>query len=69
MSPFEDAGRAAQEDRRKVWEEFTSDQITLSIMRITSDELARLHNVFLMSGTVGKQELLNALKLIRRGRR
>ena len=67
MSPFENAGRATQEDRRRVWEEFCSDQVTLSIMRITPDELARLHNVFLMSGSIEKRELLNALKLIRRG--
>jgi hypothetical protein len=69
MSPFENVGPTTQEDRRKVWEEFSSDQITLSIMKITPDEMARLHNVFLMSGSVGKQELLNALRLIRRGRR
>jgi hypothetical protein len=36
-------------------------------MKIAPDELSRLHNVFLMSGSIGKQELLNALKLIRRG--
>lgn len=69
MSPSDNSGRVTQEERHKVWEEFTSDQITLSIMKITPDEIARLHNVFLMSGTVGKQELLNALRLIRRGRR
>jgi len=67
MSPFENMGRGTQEERRKVWEEFTGDQITLSIMKITPDELSRLHNVFLISGSIGKQELLNALKLIRRG--
>jgi hypothetical protein len=67
MSPSENVGRGTREERRKVWEEFTGDQITLSIMKITDDELSRLHNVFLMSGSIGKQELLNALKLIRRG--
>jgi hypothetical protein len=67
MPPSENLGSATQAERRKVWEEFTADQITLSVMKITPDELARLHNVFLMSGSIGKRDLLNALKLIRRG--
>jgi len=67
MSPSENEGRASQEERRKLWEEFCNDQVTLAIMKITPDELARLHNVFLMSGYTEKHEILNALKLIRRG--
>ena len=69
MSLLNNAGRSPQEDRRKVWNDFCNDQVMLSIMRITPDELSRLHNVFLMSSMREKQELLNALNRIRRGRR
>jgi predicted nuclease of restriction endonuclease-like RecB superfamily len=66
MSLSDSSGRGTQEARRKVWEEFTNDQVMLSIMRITPDELARLHNVFLISGIREKQDLFNALNRIRR---
>lgn len=67
MSSSENAARDPQEERRKLWEEFCNDQVTISIMKITPDELARLHNVFLMSGFTEKHEILGALKLVRRG--
>jgi hypothetical protein len=65
MSPS-DSRQGTQPERRKVWDEFCNDQVLLSIMRITPDELSRLHHVFLMSTMREKQDLLNALNRIRR---
>jgi len=68
MCPVNIDTTARQEERRKLWEEFCNDQLTVSIMRITPDEMAKLHNIFLMSSWREKSEILGALRVIR-GRR
>ena len=54
-------------DRRKLWEDFRSDSQTLAVLRITPDEVQRLHTVFMLSRFTEKRQLIEALNRIRCG--
>ena len=57
----------ATPDRRKLWEDFRNDQQTLATLRVTPDEIARLHTVFMLSRFTDKSQLVGALNRIRCG--
>jgi hypothetical protein len=65
MSLYQRSGHGISPDRRKVWEEFSKDQQTLELLRITPDEVRRLHTVFMLSRFTERRELLEALNRIR----
>jgi hypothetical protein len=68
MSLHQSSGHATP-DRRKVWEEFRNDRQTLAVLRVTSDEVERLHTVFMLSRFTEKRQLIDALNRIRCGSR
>jgi hypothetical protein len=57
----------ATSDRRKVWEDFRNDQQTLATLRVTPDEVTRLHTVFMLSRFTERRQLIEALNRIRCG--
>jgi len=65
MSLLQSSGHGA--DRRKLWEEFLSDHQTLAVLRVTPDEVSRLHTVFMLSRFTERRQLINALNRIRCG--
>jgi hypothetical protein len=68
VGPREVSGDAtAASDRRKVWEDFRNDRQTLAVLRITPDEVQRLHTVFMLSRFTEKRQLIDALSRIRCG--
>jgi hypothetical protein len=65
MSLHRRSGDATPLDRQQVWEEFSKDRLTLEVLRITPDEVRRLHTVFMLSRFTERRELLEALNRIR----
>lgn len=68
MSLFRSMGYtnpAAPSDRRKVWNDFRNDHKTLTMLRVTPEEVARLQTVFLLSRFTERRQLLEALNRIR----
>jgi len=65
MSLQQSSGHPA--DRRKLWEEFLNDHQTLAVLRVTPDEVSRLHTVFMLSRFTERRQLINALNRIRCG--
>ena len=55
----------ATSDRRRLWEDFRNDRQTLAILRITPDEVERLHTVFMLSKITERVQLIDALNRIR----
>ena len=68
MSLSKNADGAQHIDRRRLWEDFRTDNQTLATLRVTPDEVERLHTVFMLSGFTEKQQLISALQLMRLGR-
>jgi hypothetical protein len=54
-------------DRRKLWDDFRNDQKTLTMLRVTPDEVAKLQTVFLLSRFTERRQLIEALNKIRCG--
>jgi hypothetical protein len=54
-------------DRRKLWEEFRNDHKTLTMLRVTPAEVAKLQTVVMLSGYTEKRQLIDALNRIRCG--
>lgn len=54
-------------ERRKLWADFRNDPQTLATLRVTPDELQRLHTVFMLSGLTSRSQLIAALNRIRCG--
>jgi hypothetical protein len=69
MSPSKNAGAAESNRRRRLWEEFRTDNQTLAILRVTPDEVNRLHTVFMISAITERGQLISALHRMRLGRR
>lgn len=69
MSLHQSSGHTPPADRRKLWEDFRNDQQTHAILRITPDEVERLHTVFMLSRFTEKSQLIDALNRMRYGLR
>jgi hypothetical protein len=54
-------------DRRKLWDEFRNDSKTLTILRVTPNEIAKLQTMVMLSGYTEKRQLIDALNRIRAG--
>ena len=54
-------------DRRKLWEEFRNDHRTLTVLRVTPNEIAKLQTMVMLSGFTEKRQLIDALNRIRCG--
>ena len=67
MSLFKSSNGPEHFDRRRLWEDFRADNQTLAILRVTPDEVERLHTVFMLSGFTEKRQLISALHLMRMG--
>jgi len=68
MSLFRNMGdvkAAPAIDRRKVWNDFRNDRKTLTMLRVTPDEVAKLQTVFLLSRFTERRQLIEALNRIR----
>jgi hypothetical protein len=68
MSVFRSSGPGPK-DRRKLWEDFRNDLTTLAVLRVTPDEVERLHTVFMISKMTERHELIAALSRLRYGSR
>jgi hypothetical protein len=63
MSLFRSSGPHA--GRRKVWDDFRNDRKTLAMLRVTPEEVARLHTVFMLSRFTERRQLIEALNRLR----
>jgi hypothetical protein len=63
MSLFRSSGPTDR--RRKVWDDFRNDRKTLAMLRVTPEEVARLHTVFMLSRFTEKRQLIEALNRLR----
>ena len=50
-----------------MWEEFRNDHKTLTMLRVTPAEVAKLQTVVMLSGYTEKRQLIDALNRIRCG--
>ena len=66
MSLHQSSGHATP-NRRKLWEDFRNDRQTLATLRVTPDEVDRLHTVFMLTRFTERRQLINALNRIRCG--
>ena len=65
MSLYRRSGDATPPDRQRVGEDFSKDRQTLAVLRVTPDEIRRLHTVFMLSRLTERRELIEALNRIR----
>jgi len=54
-------------DRRKLWEDFRNDRKTLTALRVTPDEVAKLQTMLMLGTFTEKRQLIDALNRIRCG--
>ncbi len=64
MSLPQSSGHATS-GRRRLWDDFRNDRQTLAILRVTPDEVERLHTVFMLSRITERRQLIDALNRIR----
>ena len=54
-------------DRRTLWEEFRNDRKTLTVLRVTPSEVAKLQTMVMLGTFTEKRQLIDALNRIRCG--